>query len=602
MDLKEKVESFPSEPGVYLMKNKEGRVVYVGKANSLKSRVSSYFRDSGDTRYFVRFLLVKVTDIDFIVTDTEKEAFILENNLIKKYKPRYNIRFKDDKTYVSLRLGVKDKYPRLTIMRRPVRDGALYFGPYASGQAVRKTLRTIHKIFPICTCSDSVFRNRTRACLYYQIGRCLAPCIDGMTTETEYRDIVNEVVLFLEGKNKELLKKLKEEMKKESKNLRYEEAGKIYRKIQAIEETLEVQKVTSYRFMDQDIFGFSREDDRIAIHRLYVRDGKLQGGKADLFPKQILPDEEILGSYLSQYYTSEKFIPKEILLSLEIDNKDVLTEFLSDKKEERVRILCPKRGRNRELVRMAEKNAEISLKRVQGDIADRDELLRDLQKSLYLRNMPGVIEAFDISNIRGENAVGSMVTFKDTVADKSRYKRFSIKWVEGIDDYGMMMEILKRRYEKGLKEEDLPDLILVDGGKGQLNVACRALNELGIHEPDIISLAKGENQDKKERDYVYIPERKNPIILKGSTKFLLQRIRDEAHRFAITYHKKKRAKELTISILDTVPGIGKKKKAQLLKSFGSLKKIREADVEEIVTIGGIDRKTAAALYQTLHQK
>jgi excinuclease ABC subunit C len=599
MDIREKIESFPTEPGVYLMKGKEGRVVYVGKAANLKSRVGSYFRGSGDTRYFVRFLLVKVMDIDFIVTDTEKEALILENNLIKKYKPRYNIQFKDDKTYVSLRLGINETYPRLTVVRRPAKDGALYFGPYSSSRSIRNTLRIIHKIFPICTCSDSVFKNRTRACLYYQIERCLAPCIDGMTTAGEYKNVVNEVVLFLQGKDKELLKRLKKEMKKNSASLNFEEAGRVYKKIQAIEETLESQKITSYRFQDQDIFGFYKENGRIAIHRLYVRDGKLQGGKADLFKKQILPDEEVLRSYLSQYYVSEKFIPKEILLPFDID-KEILTDLLSEQKGEKVQILSPKRGRKKELVQMAGKNAKISLKRAEGEFEDREELLRELQKSLHLKNLPAVIEAFDISNISGKNAVGSMVVFKESVPDKRQYKKFSIRSVEGIDDYGMMLEILTRRYKRAMEEGIFPDLILVDGGKGQLNVALSVLKELGISEPDVISLAKGES-GKEERDYVYIPERKNPVILKGPCKFLLQRIRDEAHRFAITYHKVKRKKETTASLLDTIPGIGPKKKKQLLKSFGSLKKIKEAGVEEIAK-SGIDRKTAEAVFEVLHKK
>ncbi|HUU50274.1 MAG TPA: excinuclease ABC subunit UvrC [Nitrospinota bacterium] len=597
MDLT-KIKGFPREPGVYLMKNRSGRVIYVGKANNLKNRVNSYFRQRGDTRYFTRFLVSKLDDIDFIVTDTEKEALILENNLIKRYKPRYNVRFKDDKTFVSLRLGIKDKYPRLTIVRRPLKDGALYFGPYSSSQSVRKTIRTIHTIFPICTCKERVFRNRERPCFYYQIQRCMAPCINGMVTESEYKRVVGEVILFLQGKNEELLWDLKKEMKKKSDNLRFEEAGRIYNKIKAIEATLEAQKITSYQFTNQDIFGYFREGDRLAIQRLYVRDGRLEGGKGDLFSGQILPDEEILSSYINQYYSSEKFIPKEILLPVEITNIDLLSELLSEKKGERIQILCPKRGKKRDMVLLANKNAKIFLEKAKEKIEGKDELLRELQKRLSLKNLPRVIEAFDISNISGKSAVGSMVTFRDGVADKDHYRRYSIKWIKGRDDYGMMREVLLRRYKKALKEKGFPDLILIDGGKGQLNVTSSVLKELEIEEPDIISMAKGEDK----RDDLYKPNRKNPIRLKGPLLFLLQRIRDEAHRFAITYHKKKRRKETFGSLLDRVPGIGIKKKRGLLSHFGSLKRIREASLDELINVKGISKRDAETLFQFLHNK
>ena len=592
------IKNFPREPGVYLMKNRSGRVIYVGKANNLKNRVNSYFRQSGDTRYFTRFLVSKLDDIDFIVTDTEKEALILENNLIKRYKPRYNVRFKDDKTYVSLRLGIRDKYPRLTIVRRPLRDGALYFGPYSSSQSVRKTIRTIHTIFPICTCKERVFRNRERPCFYYQIQRCMAPCINGMVTESEYKRVVDEVILFLQGKNEELLRDLKKEMKKKSDSLRFEEAGRIYNKIKAIEATLEAQKITSYQFTNQDIFGYFREGERLAIQRLYVRDGRLEGGKGDLFSGQILPDEEILSSYIHQYYSSEKFIPKEILLPIEITNIDLLSELLSEKKEERIQILCPKRGKKRDMVLLANKNAKIFLEKAKEKIERKDELLRELQKRLSLKNLPRVIEAFDISNISGKSAVGSMVTFRDGVADKDHYRRYSIKWIKGSDDYGMMREVLLRRYKKALKDKGFPDLILIDGGKGQLNVTSSVLKELEIEEPDIISMAKGEDK----RDDLYKPNRKNPIRLKGPLLFLLQRIRDEAHRFAITYHKKKRRKETFGSLLDSVPGIGIKKKRSLLSHFGSLKKIKEASLKELINVKGISKRDAETLFQFLHNK
>lgn len=599
MDL-EKIKNFPTEPGVYLMKNKSGRVIYVGKANSLRSRVNSYFRESKDTRYFTQFIVSRVDDIDFIVTDTEKEALILENNLIKKYRPRYNVKFRDDKTYVSLRLGIKEKYPRLTIVRRPSRDGALYFGPYSSSSSVRKTIRMIHRIFPICTCSDKVFRNRARPCFYFQIQRCMAPCIEGMVSSEEYKKIVDEVILFLQGKNETLLKDLKKEMKEKSDSLRFEEAGRIYEKIKAIEETLEAQKITSYQFSNQDVFGYYREKDTVAIQRLHVRDGRLEGGKVDLYSGQVLPDEEILDSYLNQYYSSDKFIPKEIILPLEINNKNLLAELLSEKKGEKIKILIPKRGKKRDMVLMANKNARIFLEKAPEKMEDRDGILKMLQNRLFLKNIPREIEAFDISNISGKSAVGSMVTFRDGIPDKDNYRRYSIKGAEGIDDYAMMMEVLKRRYKRALEQGDFPDLILIDGGKGQLNAACRVLKELGVHEPDILSMAKGEERGKKQKDEIFLPNRKNPVRLQGPLLFLLQRIRDEAHRFAIEYHKKKRRKEAFDSILDNLPGIGEKKKTKLLTHFKSLKKIKEANLSDLMRVKGINKRDAQTIYHLLH--
>ena len=611
MDLEDKLAQMPSQPGVYLMKNGAGTILYVGKAKNLRSRVRSYFRKSGDGRFRIQFLIPNVEDIEFLVTDTEKEALILENTLIKQHKPRFNVNLRDDKSYVNLRLDPRDKYPRLTVVRRPGRDGALYFGPYASAHSVRETLRTLSRIFPLRLCTDHVFNSRTRPCLYYQIHRCSAPCVPGHVSDEEYRGLVEQTAMFLKGRDEELLKMLYARMHEASGGLQFEEAGRLYRRIGAIERTIERQKVTSGQERDQDVFGFFREADNVEIQRLTIRGGKLLGGKSDLFTEQLSPDADVLESYINQYYAEVQELPEEVLLPFSLEGRDGLADLLSERRGKRVSVLVPERGEKRALVAMANKNAELSFQARKERDRSQQAALEQLQERLHLRNFPRRIECFDMSNIQGTNPVGSMVTFTDGEPDKARYRKFQVKTVEGPDDFASMFEVLSRRYTRALEEDDLPDLIMVDGGKGQLNIAQAVLWELGIESPDLISIAKsrlkpvqGSEEKHRTDERFFIPGRKNPIILPANSQalFLLQRVRDEAHRFAITYHKSRRAKAAVHSVLDDIPGIGPKRRKALLRHFGSVNAIATASPEAIQEVAIVSRKLAELILQSLQKE
>jgi excinuclease ABC subunit C len=611
MDLETKLAQMPTQPGVYLMKNDEGTILYVGKAKNLRSRVRSYFRKSGDGRFRMQFLIPNVEDIEFLVTDTEKEALILENTLIKQHKPRFNVNLRDDKSYVHLRLDPRNKYPRLTVVRRPGRDGALYFGPYASSYSVRETLRTLSRIFPLRLCTDHVFNSRTRPCLYHQIHRCSAPCVPGHVSDEEYRALVEQTALFLKGRDEDLAKMLHAQMREASGALRFEEAGRIYRRIGAIERTVERQKVTSGQERDQDVFGFFREADNVEIQRLTIRGGKLLGGKSDLFSGQLSPDADTLESYINQYYAEGQDIPEELLLPFTIEGREGLADLLSERRGRRVGVLVPERGEKRALVAMAEKNAELSFQARKERERSQQSTLEQLQQRLHLRNFPRRIECFDMSNIQGTNPVGSMVVFTDGEPDKARYRKFQVKTVEGPDDFASMYEVLSRRYTRALEEDDLPDLIMVDGGKGQLNIAQSVLWELGIEAPDLISIAKsrlkpvrGSGEKHRTDERFFIPGRKNPVILPPNSPalFLLQRVRDEAHRFAVTYHKNRRAKAAVHSALDDIPGVGPKRKSALLRHFGSVKAIAEASPETIQEVAVVSRDLAELILQSLEKE
>jgi excinuclease ABC subunit C len=611
MDLEAKLAQMPSQPGVYLMKNDQGAILYVGKAKNLRSRVRSYFRKSGDGRFRMQFLIPNVEDIEFLVTDTEKEALILENTLIKEHKPRFNVNLRDDKTYVNLRLDPREKFPRLTVVRRPGRDGALYFGPYASSQSVRETLRTLSRIFPLRLCTDHVFNSRTRPCLYHQIHRCSAPCVPGHVSDEEYQALVEQTALFLRGRDEELVKMLRAQMQEAADELHFEEAGRIYRRLGAIERTIERQKVTSGQERDQDVFGYFREADNVEIQRLTIRGGKLLGGKSDLFSGQLSPDADILESYINQYYAEGQDIPEELLLPFMIEGREGLADLLSERRNRRVSVLIPERGEKKALVAMANKNAELSFQARKDRERSQQSTLEQLQERLHLRNLPRRIECFDMSNIQGTNPVGSMVVFTDGEPDKARYRKFQVKTVEGPDDFASMYEVLSRRYTRALEEDDLPDLIMVDGGKGQLNIAQAVLWELGIEAPDLISIAKsrlkpvrGSAEKSRTDERFFIPGRKNPVILPANSPalFLLQRVRDEAHRFAITYHKSRRAKAAVHSALDDIPGIGPKRRQALLRHFGSVKAIAEASPETIQEAAMVSRHLAELILRTLEKE
>lgn len=604
--LEQKIHNLPNNPGVYLFKDRTGKVLYVGKAGNLKHRVTSYFQKGEEKGIRLLALLEKVEDIETIVTHTEKEALILENNLIKTHRPRYNIKLRDDKNYPYLKLSVEEEFPTLSIVRQIKKDRSIYFGPYTSSTSLRETLRFIRKHFPIRTCLDKKFSNRLRPCINYEMGRCLGPCCNQIDP-TQYRRVIQQVKMFLEGKDKDLIESLRKRMEEESEQLHFETAAKIRDQISSIEHVIEKQKVVSRDLINQDVIGFHRQDPTIIIHPLFIRAGKLLGGKGFSLSSHGLPDVEVLSSFLRQYYREGRFIPERILIPMEVPERPLIEEWLNELKGKRVEILVPLQGDKRELVRMACENAEKFLHQEEEFEKDQEKILHTLKERLHLRKIPRRIEAFDISTLQGGHAVGSMVCFENGQPAKDRYRHFKIRTIEGMDDYGMMYEVLSRRYRK---EEGLPDLVLVDGGRGQLNVAQEVFKDLKIREVDLLGMAKervrkigSRSSFEKSGEKIFHPQFREPFTLgRGSPLLLfLERIRDEAHRFAITYHKKVRKRETIKSELEEIPGVGEKRQKELLRYFGSVDNIKRASFEELSKAPKMDQKLARTIYQFFHK-
>ncbi len=603
-DYEAKIEVVPHEPGCYLMRDRRGKIVYIGKAKDLKNRVRSYFRASGDTRAFVARLPYVLGDIEYIVTANEKEAIILENTLIKEHKPRYNVQLKDDKNFLSLRINMDHPWPRVEVVRKQKKDGAKYFGPYHSASAIRRTLRVLNKHFRLRTCPDSVLNNRSRPCLQYQIKRCPGPCVFDLDRD-EYMGHVRDAVMFLEGRGDELVDNLHTSMMQASEELEFELAAHYRDQIQAISKVLEQQVAVTTKHVDRDAFGFYREGDRLTLQVLFIRDGKLEGARSFSYKDQEFPDAEVLSSFLNLYYSSGSDLPQEILLPMELDPSEVASfeELFGEMAGRRVYVQVPQRGQKKALVDTAMTNAKHSFED-EHDKEDRaQDLLDKLAGRLNLRNYPERIECYDISNMQGKQIVGSQVTFIGGRPDKSEYRQYKMRSVDSQDDFASMREMLMRRFQKVVEEgADAPDLVVIDGGKGQLRQAETVFEDLGIHDIDLIALAKARNdkvgfQDPEvtsSPERVFVPGRKNPIILKQNSAemYLLERVRDEAHRFAITFHKKLRRKQTLRSSLEDVPGVGPKTRKALLKHFGSLKKIKDATVAQLAGVDGVGDKTA----------
>ena len=599
VSLKEKVSSLPDLPGVYMMKSEKGHVIYVGKAKSLRKRVASYFLKTAGQSTKTASLVSHISDIDYMVTSSEVEALILENNLIKRHRPRYNVILRDDKNYPYLRLS-SEEYPKLTVVRGIKKDKAWYFGPYTSATSMRETLRLIRRVFPIRACSDEAFRGRKRPCLNYQIGRCLAPCV-GFVSKEDYEGIVNDIRMFLEGKNRELARALGRKMAEASEMLDFESAAKIRDRINAVKKVLERQSITSGKLIDQDYLAVARKGDEAQAMVLFVRGGSVIGSKSFPFPKVGESSEaDILTSFITQFYSDEKFIPEEVVVSVDVDDKALIETWLTERKGKTVKLIRPVRGERVKVLEMAIKNAELALKDRLGLEETGIKNLDGLKDALHLKNLPQRIEAFDISNIGGKEAVASMVVFENGRPKKSDYRHFRIKTVEGANDYGMMAEVLLRRYGRLVSEgEKLPNLIMVDGGKGQLNVALSVAKELKLEGVDIISLAKERGE---ATDRVFVPNVKDAkgIPKDSPVLHLLQYIRDESHRFAITHHKKLRGKNLKKTELLDIPGIGEAKAKALLKQIGSLDKVKEADKEVLSKVKGITKRDAETVYKFFH--
>ena len=602
---KEVLEFLPSSPGVYLLKDKKGRSLYIGKAKNLRNRLRSYLTQNigKDLRPQIPYLMQEICDLDYFVTQNERDALLLENSLIKQKKPKYNIRLKDDKNYASLRLDPREKFPKLTYTRRVLRDGAMYYGPFASGQALRQTKRLIHKIFPLRDCTDEKFkRHSTRPCLNYYMKLCLGPCA-GKVDKGRYGEVVEQTKMFLKGERKEIIRLLCTNMNKASEELRYEDAAHYRDQIELLKRHLGVDLHISSNLMDKDIVGFYRDAQFVEFVVLFSRGGAIIDMVEYPFNNATLEDEEIVREFIEQLYGGERFIPQEIIIPLRFEWVEALREWLSEKRGKKIRITVPKRGANLKLLELARRNAEESFRRRSTEKQKEHSLLQRVKDSLYLSKLPFSIECFDISNIQGSIAVASMVRFEDGKPAKSRYRRYRIKTVFGANDYAMMYEVLQRRLKRAEQEDwELPDLILIDGGKGQLNIVHQVLSELGfLDKVKLASIAKG--REEGEIDKIYIPGRKDSVLLtKNSQELLfLMRIRDEAHRFAITYHKKLRAKKAFESQLDFIKGIGKRRRETLLKHFGSISGIREASIEEISSIHGMNRRVAQEIKRYLAQ-
>ncbi len=578
----------PDRPGVYLFKDPSDQVIYVGKAKNLKKRVLSYFKPLSELPHKTALMMHRVRGLDYILTATEKEAFILERNLIKEHMPRYNVVLRDDKQYPCLRLDIQNPYPKLTIVRKMKKDGALYFGPFSSANSVRSTLKLIDRIFQLRKCKGIALPKRSRPCLNWQLGRCLGACVHQVSSSS-YKKIVYQVRLFLEGRNQELMKQLKKNMVMASDELNFEKAARIRDQIRAVERTIERQHVVSPKLGDQDVIALAQKNGVFQLAVLFVRKGYLLGSRDYLFKNKGGSASEIMEAFLKQYYSRESFIPKRILISERVEDLFPIADWISDLAGKRVSIHHPMRGEKLRLVRMALANAENLLtvpKEPQG------EDLMDLAKAvLALRKVPRTMEGLDISNIHGDLAVGTIVSFVDGLPHKSGYRNYRIKGVEGIDDYGMMSEVLFRRLSKGKP----PDLFVVDGGKGHLLAVKKVMEQFSDPEPpDLVAIAKAEERRRSQTDKVYILGRKNPLSLKGDhpVLHLLMRIRDEAHRRAITYHRKLRGKRFKESELDFIPGIGAKKRTLLVQHFGDINAIAKAKLEDLVLVPGISSALA----------
>ncbi|MDO8532454.1 MAG: excinuclease ABC subunit UvrC [Dehalococcoidia bacterium] len=629
--LQERVASLPARPGVYIMKDETGRVIYVGKAASLRNRVRSYFGaqsplDSPKTGQ----LVAHVADLEYIVTGSDAEALILENTLIKQHKPHYNVRLKDDKTYPYLKIDLADPFPRIFITRRMEKDGGRYFGPFASAGSVRKTLDLLKRLFPYRSCTKTITGADPRPCLEYYIHRCVAPCV-GLADREQYRKVIDDVIKFLEGRADQVLDDLRARMEEASERLEFERAATLRDQVRAVERVIQEQKEVSMRMVDEDVIALARARDEAYVQVFFIRSGKIIG--RDHFVVQGVQgesDTSVMGSFIKQYYHAASFVPPTILAQVIPDERTDIEAWLTSQRGGRVHIEAPQRGSKRRLVRMVAENAKEGLAQARVSfLTDADALaqaLDELGEHLELPRAPRRIECYDISNIQGTNAVGSMVVFEDGKPKRAHYRRFRIKTVPGPNDYAMMQEMLRRRFKHlapalsavegppvvGVEGEGhapartatkekadesfgvLPDLVLIDGGKGHLAAAQDVLLDMGLAGLPVAGIAK-------EQEEIFVPHRTESILLPRSSPALqlVQRLRDEAHRFAITYHRNLRSATGIRSLMDDVTGIGPKRKRMLLRRFGSVQAIREAPVEEIAAVPGMTLRLARKLKESL---
>ena len=589
----EQIRQLPNSPGVYLWRDAGGNILYVGKAANLQHRVRSYFSAGQKLSPKLQQMVARVAELDFFVTANEQEALILELNLIKRHHPRYNVRLKDDKTFPYLKISLNEDWPRIYFTRHLEENGGRYFGPFASARSVRQTLKALKRIFPFRSCSEPITGTDTRACLEYDLNLCRGPCI-GAVSQTEYAEIIKQVILFLEGKQEIVVRKLERRMKAAAQALDFEKAAILRDQIQAIHRVIEGQRIAATVSGEQDVIAFAQERDQACVQVFFIRGGKLIGRES--FALQGTRYEEppqIMTSFVKQFYSSSAYIPPLLVLQHPVEDMAVIKNWLQGKRGARVNIQIPRQGNKKKLVNIVAENAHQALEQFKiKKLATPKELeaaLAEIQRELSLPRLPSRMEGYDISNIQGVAAVGSMVVFDQGKPDPSHYRRFKIKTVAGADDYAMLQEVLKRRFKR-LKSEDsladswaiIPDLVLIDGGKGQLNAARSALQATGADSVPVASLAK-------ENEEIFVPRKSRPIVLLRSSAGLqlLQRLRDEAHRFALGYHQKIRQRQSFTSALDIIPGIGAKRKRSLLKQLGSVQAIKEAPLEELALAKGM---------------
>ncbi len=592
--IEEQLKTLPAKPGVYLFRDNQGKVIYVGKAASLRNRMRAYFSPSTSLSSKLERLVTRISDFETVITDSEQEALILECTLIKKYRPSYNVRLKDDKTFPYLKIDVKNDWPSVRITRRFHKNSDRYFGPFANASSLRQTLRLIKKIFPFRSCNKAITGKDVKPCLEYHINSCMGPCI-GAVSKEEYQEVINQVVLFLEGRQETVLRDLKNKMKKASHQLQFEKAALIRDQIQAIEEVIEGQKISITVKGDHDAIALAQTRDLAYVEIFFIRSNRLIG--RDYILLDGIRDEEpsqIMTSFIKQYYASASSIPPLILLQYPIEEPQVITRWLTNQRGAPVKLHVPRQRGKKQLINMVAENARQGLALYQAKqptLIESALVLEELKDRLNLPRIPLRIEGYDISNIRGNLAVGSMVVFDKGTPKPVHYRRFRIKSVAGIDDYAMIKEVLRRRFRKGMAPDEkwsiTPDLILIDGGKGHLNATMEVIKELELDYIPAATLAK-------EKEEVFILGRPEPLDIPQTSAalYLLQRVRDEAHRFALGYHQKLRHKESIASALDSISGIGPKRKKALLKKFGSVRGIKEASIDELATVTGITTNLA----------
>ena len=590
------------------MLGRDGEILYVGKAKLLRNRLRSYFSATGDGRAHIPLLMEKVQRVEVIVTDTEKEALLLENTLIKQHRPRYNIDLRDDKTYVSVRIDLQEEFPALQVVRQVKNDGAQYYGPYSSAGAIRETLKEIFRIFPLRHSSLERCRSRGRPCLFYQIGQCSAPCHGKISLE-DYRQLVSGVIDLLEGRESEVIRLLQSRMAQASEQLHFEEAARLRDQIRSIEKSVEKQKVADYGGGNQDVIGIHQDGGEVEVALLFIRQGKLIGRRS--YPLEWTLDlPELLSGFLQEYYSREVILPDQLLLPLEMEDDQLLADWLSEKRGKKVVLLAPQRGEKKRLCQLAQRNAREAFRQRGSRREAREQLLLELQQKFHLPRLPCRIECFDISNVQGQQTVGSMAVLINGEAANAEYRRYKIKTVAGADDYASLGEVLRRRLQRGLEDQVLPDMILMDGGKGQLGILSDLLEEfrlqgqigaVGIAKSRVIANVRGRVVEKSEERF-FLPGRKNPVHFRSGSAalFLLERLRDEAHRFAITYHRKLRRKAGLHSSLEEIPGVGPGRRKALLKHFGSLKRLQAATLADLRKMPGLPARLAETIFSALH--